>query len=245
MSYSQTTISVINNGMIQYTKYCNFSAWEIEKTLKNCLILDNVTSTKKKIKQPELLPCQISPILGDLVARSSLCVSRAISKTLFEDPKQLSKIKNDNDYSKIDFYPNIQDFYISYISRISLGESFFQSDENNLAYQLMTVLMEIPCEDRTRLCQNVILSGGMSMILGLNKRLGEEIDSMFDKKEFEILLPLRNVVRLHKILFPRNCLNWIGLSLISNFDKLNLKHLTLNKEEFTTENLNKIFSFFK
>jgi hypothetical protein len=51
-------------------------------------------------------------------------------------------------------------------------------------------------------------------------------------KEFEQITTLKDSIRFHKILFPRNCLTWIGASLLANFDKISFKYVGITKEEY-------------
>ena len=250
-----THITPINNGFpfLNKTETISVGGVELERTLKRLITNDNLLSTKKKIKNPEVFQENIIPYLSDLMPRAAICLNKPMAD-LLKDPNELLKIKNDSDYSKIDFYKNVPDFYLTFVSRIHLGEKMFgdyQNNDVNIAYSFMQVLMRVSNEDRKKLCQNVVLCGGISMLLGVQKRFTEEIEDLFDAPEFKLLQPIKSYFRVHKVIFPRNCLNWIGGSILSNFEKLNLNHLTLTKEEMDSENaanespLRKIFSYFK
>jgi actin-related protein len=65
--------------------------------------------------------------------------------------------------------------------------------------------------------------------------------------EFEELTNLKDVLRFHKIIFARNCLTWIGASLLTNFDKTNFKQMGVTKEEYeiNSELLDKILKINK
>jgi actin-related protein 10 len=95
-----------------------------------------------------------------------------------------------------------------------LGEKIFgdyDMDEINIAISLLQVIQTIPCEVRKSCVQNIVLSGGTSMILGCYRRLAEEINSIFENsKEFNDIKVLKDQIKLHKIIFPRNTLTWIG-----------------------------------
>lgn len=256
IGYIFTTITPINMGFpfINKTEIVSVGAVELERTLKRFITNDNVLYAKKKIKNADAFNNNVISCLNDLLPRSALCVNKNLS-ILLKDPKEEAKIKNDSDNSKIDFYHNLPDFQISFLSRINIGEKLFgefENDSTNIAYSFMQVLLRLTSEDRKKLCQNVILCGGVSMLLGVQKRFMEEVEMLFDHPEFKILQPFKSLFKLHKIIFPRNCVTWIGGSLISNFERLNFKHLTLTKEDMdvqeavTTENpLKKIFGYFK
>jgi actin-related protein len=60
------------------------------------------------------------------------------------------------------------------MNRINLGEYFFgniNNEEQNLAYSLLKVILGIPNEDRKKLCQNIVLCGGGTMVVGFVKRI--------------------------------------------------------------------------
>jgi hypothetical protein len=65
--------------------------------------------------------------------------------------------------------------------------------------------------------------------------------------EFQLLKPIRNLIRFHKIIFPRTNLTWIGASLLSNYDRLSYKHLSISKDELESEekSINKILNYYK
>jgi len=49
------------------------------------------------------------------------------------------------------------------------------------------------------------------MILGCYKRFIEELNHIFDStKEFDDIKVIKETIKLHKVIFPRNTLTWIG-----------------------------------
>ncbi len=63
---------------------------------------------------------------------------------------------------------------LSFFNRLRLGELLFgetRNDEINIAFSLLKVISKIPNEDRKKLCQNIIISGGTSMIVGFFRRI--------------------------------------------------------------------------
>jgi len=260
VGYLFTTIVTINNGFHSISETIPIGSFELERYLKRAIIEENIKNTKRKIKNPEIFLNNIHKHLNDLVTRCTICVNKKISIAL-EDSNDDSKLKKDQFYSRVDYCKNLQDFYVSYITRVRLGEKLFGNfnrDEINIAYSLLNVIKNINCEDRKKLSQNIILSGGTSMLMGFYRRFIEEIYFIIDTEEFENIKQLRNFIKVHKIIFQRNCLTWIGASLISGFEKINFKHLSLAKDDFegieniesnskkeNKDPLGKIFSFFK
>lgn len=249
VGYLFTTITPINNGFCYYDKIQTISigASDLEKFIKRSIIEENIIlpSNKKKIKNTEVFSKNIIKHLDDLLVRCGICVSKKISSLIFELNSDENKLFTEHDYSKVDFYKDTQDFQISFLSRVKIGENFFgnvRNDEINIAYSLLKVILSLKNEDRKKLSQNIILAGGCSMLIGFYRRLIDEINFWIENIEFNELKTLydSNCIKLHKIIFPRNCLTWIGASLISNTDKLNLKPLSILKDDF--ENFDKEFS---
>jgi hypothetical protein len=249
VGYMFTTISAINNGYPFKPEIVSIGSLELERFLKRAIVEENIINSKKKIKNPEAFQNGIIKFLNDLVVKCAICVNKKIS-TLLEDPSEELKLKTELDHSKVDSCKDLQDFYISFLTRVNLGEKLFgniESDEINIAYSLLKVIKTINCEDRKKLCQNIILSGGTSMIIGFYRRLIEEINYWIESEHFEDIKKLQNYIKIHKIILPRNCLTWIGASLISGIEKINIKQLSITKEEFDSlsDPVGKIFSFFK
>jgi actin-related protein len=250
VGYLFTTITPINNGFSYTDKIQTISmgASDLEKFLKRSIIEENIIlpSNKKKIKNVEVFCKNIIKHLDDLLVRCGICVNKKISSSIFESSNfEENKLFSDQDYSKVDFYKDVQDFQISFLTRVKLGEFFFgnvRNDEINIAYSLLNVILSLNNEDRKKLSQNIILSGGCSMLIGFYRRLIDEINFWIEEIEFIDLKSLHNSnsIKLHKIIFPRNCLTWIGASLISNTEKLNLKPLSILKDDF--ENFEKEYS---
>jgi hypothetical protein len=66
------------------------------------------------------------------------------------------------------------------------------------------------------------------------------------RREFDNLRVIKDVIHLHKIVFARNCLSWLGSSLLTNYDKINLNKYTITKEMIDIDDIeiNKIMKFY-
>lgn len=97
------------------------------------------------------------------------CINRKIVE-LIKNPVELNKLKND--LNKVDH--NFGSFYSNMLRRVQIGSKFFgdfcNEDEVNLAYSLLKCLKNLHCEDRKKLCGNIILNGGLTMTVGFYKR---------------------------------------------------------------------------
>jgi hypothetical protein len=47
-------------------------------------------------------------------------------------------------------------------------------------------------------------------------------------------------MKIHKVLFPRNNLSWIGCSILFNLDTINSKHLTITREDLEIDKSNEL-----
>jgi hypothetical protein len=70
---------------------------------------------------------------------------------------------------------------------------------------------------------------------------------MINRREFENLKVIKDIIHLHKVVFPRNCLTWTGSSLLTNYEKINLNKFTITKEmvEIDDSEIKKIIEFYK
>lgn len=55
--------------------------------------------------------------------------------------------------------------------------------------------------------------------------------NLAEDSEFYELQAIRQHIKIHKVLFPRNNLSWIGCSVFFNLESINSKHLTITREE--------------
>lgn len=226
---SSNIIPIINSCVYRRAvQDINHISLNFEKYLLHRIIEENCINPikNKQSQNKDELSKSIIPFLNELVTKS-ICV---VSRTLFKE-FEIQENAFKDDYNKIDNYKNINPIMISLYTRIKLGEKFFHED-NNLAERILNCLINTPIENRLNLSKNIILSGGLGMSFGLYKRLQEELINQIENNEkYECLKVLKDKINIHKILFPRNCLSWIGGSLLSNLDKITYEHNTIHREE--------------
>jgi actin-related protein 10 len=248
IGYLNTTITPINNGTPYLDKIqtITMGSFDLEKILKRKIIEENILISvqKRKINDTESFSNNIIKYLDDLVVKSTICVNKKLSMSIKEDE---NKLKGDQDFSKIDYCKDVQDFQISFLTRVVLGETFFgdaNNEEINIAYSLLKVILDLKNEDRRKLSQNIVLSGGSSMLMGFYKKLIDEIIYLLNYTEFEELKNLKENIKIHKIIFPRNCLTWIGASILSNYERYNIKNYSITKEDLENKSIEKILSYY-
>jgi len=73
------------------------------------------------------------------------------------------------------------------------------------------MLKKIDRTSQKKIIQNLVLSGGNVHIKNFSKRLRQEIFDLIDKNEdFISLKPLKDYFAFTNIVYPPNCLNFIG-----------------------------------
>ena len=171
--YVSSSIIPINEGLPYLDKIenINVSASDLEKELKIFIIDENYTnpiSAKSKIKEIDVFSENLNKCLDDLLTRTIICVNKKVND-LLQDPVEFAKIKNE--MTKVEF--NNISFNISLMKRVILGSRLFGdygNDEINFAFSLLKVIKSLNCEDRPKLCGNIVLSGGLTTTFGFYKR---------------------------------------------------------------------------
>ena len=229
--YTHSTITVVNNGVSIFNKEIPIGSSLLAKQYKEAIIAD--TKALDNISQVEMKDFSnaLDNYMDDIFVRTALIVSKKLSYEIASNDK---KIKGSNDYTKVIGYNDIKDFKISFANRIFIGEGLFDDIKGiNLAYEVLYVLNNnTPCEIKRKIASNIILSGGMTMLFGFFRRFNEEIMYLLNNdKEFNLLGVMKDIVKVHKIIFPRNCLAWIGASLFMNFNSTNISEREIMKDD--------------
>ena len=176
--------------------------------------------------------------IEDILIKNCVIVNKKISNQLLDDS---SKLVGEDNYSLIDEYKNLLPFKISFVKRVLIGEKLFDEKEGNISYEVLKILLnKVPCEIKRKICSNIILSGGMCMLLGFYQRFIDEINEFLLNEEFQRLNTIKNDIKIHKIIYPRNCLCWVGASLVSNFENVNFSNREIIKDQ--QDNINKEIS---
>ena len=230
--YAYSTITVVNNGVSVYSNDYAVGVSTLEKKLK-MLILEDKNGMKNVMNEDIVkFTEEINKYIEDIVVRTTVIVSKKISNELLSKENE-NALKGVNDYTKINCYKELPEFLLSFENRVLIGEELFdEGKEINFAAEVLRVLCnEVPCEIRKKISANIILSGGMTMLFGFFNRFCDEIQVLLNEREFKKLFFIKEYVKVHKIIFPRNCLSWIGASLITNFEKLNFSGREVSKDD--------------
>jgi actin-related protein len=233
--YLFTTVTVVNNGLSAYSKKIGLGACDIQKMLFNMIINDKKGMEIVRISEQESFKKNSVKHIDDILIR----VSYIMNKTVSEEYKKTENLKEM--YSNVSFYEDLPAFNISFKSRIIVGERLFgENSEENLAYIILKTLLEkVPCEIRRKIGSNIILSGGLTMLNGFYKRFLDEISFIVNNNpEFLRLKGIKDDLHVHKIIFPRNILTWVGASLFLNLNNTNFEGNEINRNE-NEENVNK------
>ena len=236
--YLFSQISVINNGVCIFNKEIPIGISYLEKLFKNMILNDNFGLREILPEDLNLFKNKLNKYIEDILIKSCVIVNKNISKQLYQDS---SKLNGEENYSLIEGYKDLFPFKISFIKRILIGEKLFEEKNGNISYEVLNVILnKVPCEIKRKICSNIILSGGLCMLFGFYKRFIDEINDFLNNEEFERLNKIKNEIKVHKIIFPRNCLSWIGASIVSNFDNINFQNNEIKKDEH--DNINREIS---
>lgn len=230
--YAYSTITVVNNGVSIYSNDYSIGISTLEKKLKQLILEDKIGM--KTVMNEDIVKFSeiINRYIEDIVIRTTVIVNKKVSNELLSKEKE-NPLRGINDYTKINCYKDLPEFLLSFENRVLIGEELFdEGREVNLAAEVLRVLCnEVPCEIRKKIASNIILSGGMTMLFGFFNRFCDEIQLLLNEVEFKKLQFIKEYVNVHKIIFPRNCLCWIGASLITNFEKLNFSGREISKDD--------------
>ena len=236
--YLFSNISIINNGVCIFNKEIPIGISYLEKRFKNMILNDNYSMREILPEDLNSFKNNLNLYIEDILIKNCVIVNKKISNQLLDDS---SKLVGEDNYSLIDEYKNLLPFKISFVKRVLIGEKLFDEKEGNISYEVLKILLnKVPCEIKRKICSNIILSGGMCMLLGFYQRFIDEINEFLLNEEFQRLNTIKNDIKIHKIIYPRNCLCWVGASLVSNFENVNFSNREIIKDQ--QDNINKEIS---
>ena len=260
--YAFSTITVVNNGLCVVSKKIGNGSCDMQKILYNIIINDvkeGKNGNKFDENKLEILKKNLIEYIDDIMVRITYILNRKVSQE-YKQYKSGGEQKEKETITKIGFYNDLPTFKIDFNSRVLIGEKLFEENkENNLAYLVLKTLAEnVPCEIRRKIGSNIILSGGLTMLEGFYQRFLDEINYIIDNnREFFKLKGIRKDLRVHKIIYPRNILTWVGASLflkinINNFEGNEIKRESKEEGEkkivnkkLESDELNKLFDNLK
>ena len=226
--YLFSTVTVVNNGLSLYSSKVGFGSCDIQKFLYNIILNDKKGMDIVPKTDIENFKKKLVKHMDDILVRVSYIMNKKVSNE-YKQKKENEK----ETYSNVSFYDDLHAFNISFNSRVIVGEKLFgENSEYNFAYIVLKTLLEkVPCEIRRKIGSNIILSGGMTMLNGFYQRFVDEISYVVNNPEFLRLNGIKNDLHVHKIIYPRNILTWVGASLFLNFNNLNFAGNEINREE--------------
>jgi actin-related protein len=119
-----------------------------------------------------------------------------------------------NNQKKYIPYPlsSILTLYIDHSILSKPANVLFTGDEENISISSMILdsLKKCPIDSRFELAQNMILTGGFSMMKGFKERLINELNFLIFKSPYEELKNLSNQFNFIYFPFPTNYLGWLG-----------------------------------
>ena len=234
--YAFSTVTVVNNGLCVISKKIGYGSCDMQKMLYNIIINDvknGNNGNKFDEKKLEILQKNIIQYIDDIMVRISYILNRKVSQEYKQQISSGEEVKEKEVFTKIGFYYDLPLFKIDFNTRIIVGEKLFgENSENNFAYIVLKTLAEdVPCEIRKKIGSNIILSGGLTMLEGFYQRFLDEINFIADNnREFLRLKGIRKDLRVHRIIYPRNLLTWVGASLFFGNNRNNFQGNEINRE---------------
>ena len=248
--FSASKISVLNGGNLIFSKEIPVGSSLLQKELRRGILEDEEATKGLSEEEKGRLEEGIGEWMEDILVKVGLVAGKEVMAMLEEVKPDDKRFYGPEAYTTISNYHNLPTFKVSFINRLLMGEIIFdKNNENNLAYHLLKILSEnVPCEIRKNVASNIVLGGGVSMLLGFTQRFEGEVKSLVQDKEFVNLSQVKSSIRIHKQILPRNCLNWIGVSLCLNFDFLKLnfagREITKDQNDYLDKEIKEIFMHF-
>ena len=238
--YLFSSVTIVNNGLSFFHKKIGIGSCDIQKMLYKMILNDEKGMEIVNIANRENFKKELIKYMDDILVRVSYIMNKKVSNEYKLIKKENSKEKEI--YSNVSCYDNLSPFNISFNSRIIAGEKLFGDNcEDNLAYIVLKVILEkVPCEIKRKIGSNIILSGGITMLNGFYQRFVDEINFIVNNNpQFLKLKGIKDDLHVHKILYPRNILTWVGASILLNVNYSNFEENEINRNE---KNENEIIS---
>ena len=228
--YLFSSVTVVNNGLSVYSKKIGLGSCDLQKMLYNIILNDRKGMESVPLDKKLIFKKKLINHMDDILVRVTYIMNKKVS----EEYKKEQDLNKKVIYSKVTYYDDLEIFNISFDTRIIVGEKLFaENSDENLAYIILKTLLEnIPCEIRRKIGSNIVLSGGLTMLNGFYQRFVDEISFVMNNNpEFLRLKGIKDDLHVHKIIFPRNILTWVGASLFMNYNDINFSGNEINRDE--------------
>lgn len=216
-----SSIMLIYNNFIKQSniKEVDISVFKLIEKLTVSIIHENFYKKQNKFKISTLASLLSTINMNDLLARLLICPNKSVVDNFIEDDINKYRLETNNldiSYKNENGSINLN---LSLLSRVNLIESMFDScikgdfefsEKSNVVEYIIDLLTSCSSEVRNKVAQNVILSGGVTNCIGLHKRLSDELKKSIQERDNLHLQSLLQRISVHKILYSRNCLSWIG-----------------------------------
>lgn len=216
-----SNITLIYNNFIKESNIIEIdvSTFKLIEKLIVLIIHENFFLKQNKFKVSILVDLLLSKNINDILTRLLICPNSKVIEDFGED--DMNKYKSESNSLNITYKgeEGSINLNISLLSRISLIESLFDSvvktdlefsESLNIIEKITELLSNSSSEVRNKVAQNIILTGGINNCIGLHKRISDDLKKAIQLKENSHLQSLSNKLNVHKILYSRNCLSWIG-----------------------------------
>ena len=243
IGYQEAVCVPIINGvtLISSSKFTNLGSKQLHKRIKEELIkyrseismIDGTRSAgeadlnEKIVEDIKLKTCFVCPFKRSIMLKDSLrMVNKEIKYTMTSGcPKDVK-------------YPIYGDRILTIpgLVRETACELFFeeQGEELNLVKLILNTILDCPLDSRKTLISNLVLIGGTSMLPGLKHRLQQELINAVEKSEFYSKKIYSKEFKFHQPPCKENYVCWLGASMFSCTDAMNLRAIT--RDQFLKSN---------
>ncbi|KAJ6226836.1 actin-related protein [Anaeramoeba flamelloides] len=232
LGHSESTVVPVYQEIPLYSKieYCSLAFDSVVKSLRS-ISLNELKETNKEVhsiaeKLPETIWKEIAAKTCFVLEQSPLILKKENKE------KKKKEFIADINYPCLDNEGNDTSITISGKARSNAAEILFngnsQNDYEGIPYRILECLMSCNSDITIALSQNLILTGGTSMVPGCRLRLENEINWLLENDpHFKKLKGLQGKLIFQKHPFFNNYLSWIGGSVFGYLEIMNEKFVSL------------------
>eukprot|EP01130_Rhizamoeba_saxonica_P001698 TRINITY_DN11562_c0_g1_i2.p1 TRINITY_DN11562_c0_g1~~TRINITY_DN11562_c0_g1_i2.p1 ORF type:complete len:327 (-),score=78.37 TRINITY_DN11562_c0_g1_i2:93-1073(-) len=102
-------------------------------------------------------------------------------------------------------------------------------EEESLCVKILECLRKCPIDTRKILANNIVITGGNTMVPGFKQRIIAELKHYIQLPDYQDLIGLQGFFNIKPSPFPENILSWVGGSIIASLD---FEDACINRESY-------------
>uniref|UniRef100_T1JB17 Actin-related protein 10 n=1 Tax=Strigamia maritima TaxID=126957 RepID=T1JB17_STRMM len=236
MGYRESQIFPIYDGILLLNSGYTLplAAKAIHSNLENLLLNHaSVHFHDRQVLLPEMTASLSKTLLEDITVR--LCFATTLERSRqIQDVKRASESVHKFPPSRppVD-YPMDGDKILRIPGTVTeqAVEVLFELDHDmqTIATLVVDTLLSCPVDIRKTLAENIVVTGGTSMLPGFKSRLKSEINHLLDHPQYKDRLAIK-VFKFHRPPAKENYTAWLGAAIFGSTDVLTSR--SLNKEVY-------------